>query len=265
MNMQQRPAPDLAGLQSLASGEARLAATYEHAGVGIVEVDHEGRILRVNRQLCQLTGYCAAELLGRTIFQETLPEGGDNDLKQFRHQLAGDTDRYTVEKRILRRDGTHFWAEVTSSSIVDGAGRFLYAVRVQHDITVRKNAELALASRMHEQAALFEFSERLQYVTSLTQVHEAALDAIARGLCCERAAILLFDHSGIMRFVAWRGLSDDYRNAVEGHSPWASDEKNPQLIYFESVETSDLSDNLKETIGREGISAVAFIPIQQDG
>ena len=148
---------------------------------------------------------------------------------------------------------------------MDGAGRFLYAVRVQHDITGRKTAELALARRMDEQAALFEFSERLQYVTSAPQLHEAALDAIARGLCCERAAILLFDSSGIMRFVAWRGLSDDYRRAVEGHSPWAMDEKNPQPVYFENVEASDFSDDLKETIGREGIGAVAFIPIQQDG
>jgi len=265
MNMHERPAADLPGLQLLAPGEARLAAIYEYVGAGIVEVDHEGRIVRVNRQLCQLTGYSATELLGRTIFQETLPEDVDNDLKLFRGQLAGKTDRYTVEKRILRRDGTHFWAEVTSSSIVDGAGRFLYAVRVQHDITGRKTAELALARRMDEQAALFEFSERLQYVTSATQLHEAALDAIARGLCCERAAILLFDSSGIMRFVAWRGLSDDYRRAVEGHSPWAMDEKNPQPVYFENVEASDFSDDLKETIGREGIGAVAFIPIQQDG
>ena len=249
----------------LAPSDARLAAIFEHAGAGIVEVDHEGRIVRVNRQLCQLTGYSATELLGRTIFQETLPEDVDNDLKLFRGQLAGETDRYTVEKRILRRDGTHFWAEVTSSSILDGAGRFLYAVRVQHDITGRKTAELALARRMDEQAALFEFSERLQYVTSAPQLHEAALDAIARGLCCERAAILLFDSSGIMRFVAWRGLSDDYRRAVEGHSPWAMDEKNPQPVYFENVEASDFSDDLKETIGREGIGAVAFIPIQQDG
>jgi len=43
------------------------------------------------------------------------------------------------------------------------------------------------------------------------------------------------------------------------------DEKNPQPVYFENVEASDFSDDLKETIGREGIGAVAFIPIQQDG
>jgi PAS domain-containing protein len=32
--------------------DERLAATYEHVGAGIVEVDQDGRMLRVNQQLC---------------------------------------------------------------------------------------------------------------------------------------------------------------------------------------------------------------------
>lgn len=245
--------------------DARLAASYEHVGAGIVEVDGDGRMLRVNQQLCQLTGYSAAELLGRTIFQETLPEDMDGDLQQFRRQLAGEIDRYSIEKRIFRKNGDHFWAAVTSSSIRDGAGRFLYAVRVQHDITDRKIAEQALARRMDEQAALFEFSERLQHVGSVRQLFDVALDAIVRGLDCQRASILLFDNSGVMRFAAWRGLSDEYRQAVEGHSPWTRDDKNPRPVYFENIERSDLSDALKQAIVRESIGAAAFIPIQEGG
>jgi PAS domain S-box-containing protein len=249
----------------LRARDDRLAACYEHVGAGIVEVDEAGRMLRVNRQLCELTGYSAPELLGRTIFQETLPDDVDIDLQHFRRQLAGEIDRYAIEKRIARKDGGHFWAAVTSSSVRDAAGRFLYAVRVQHDISDRKVAEQALARRMDEQAALFEFSDRLQHVASLQQVYDVALDAILRTLDCQRASLLLFDRSDVMRFVAWRGLSDAYRQAVEGHSPWIRDDKNPRPAYFENIETSDLSDALKKTITREGISAVAFIPIQQDG
>jgi PAS domain S-box-containing protein len=267
MNMQERSAPDLSGLESLDLGEwrSRLAASYEHVGAGIVEVDEDGRMLRVNQQLCQLTGYSAAELLGRTIFQETLPEDIDGDLQQFRRQLAGKIDRYSIEKRIFRKNGDPFWAAVTSSSIRDGAGRFLYAVRVQHDITDRKIAEQALARRMDEQAALFEFSERLQHVASARQLYDVALDAIVRGLDCQRASILRFDNSGVMRFAAWRGLSDEYRQAVEGHSPWTRDDKNPRPVYFENIEGADLSDALKQAIVRESIGAVAFIPIQEGG
>jgi PAS domain S-box-containing protein len=248
-----------------ARDDERLAATYEHVGAGIVEVDEEGRILRVNQQLCELTGCSAPELLGRTIFEETVPEDIDEDLRQFRRQLAGEINGYSIEKRIFRKNGDHFWAAVTSSSIRDAAGKFLYAVRVQHDISDRKTAEQALACRMDEQAALFEFSERLQHVTSVPQVYDVALDAIVRALSCQRASLLLFDASGVMRFVTWRGLSDGYRRAVEGHSPWTRNESSPRPVYFENIEHSNLSDSLKATIVHEGIDAVAFIPIQENG
>jgi len=245
--------------------DERLAATYEHVAAGIVEVDENGRMLRVNRQICELTGHSASELLGRIIFLETLPDDLAHDQALFRRQVAGEIARYTVEKRILHRDGGYHWTSVTSTSVRDAAGKFLYAVRVLHDITDRKSAEDALARRMEEQAALFAFSERLQHCTSPEQVHDAALDAITRALGCDRASILLFDPADVMRFVAWRGLSDAYRGAVEGHSPWARDEPDPKPVYMCDIAASDLSDELKRTIAEERIRAAAFIPVVWDG
>jgi PAS domain S-box-containing protein len=268
MNLQQRT---VAGVSKLDAPEregrpdAGWFASSEHVGAGIAEVDRDGRILRANPELCRLTGYSQQELVGRTIFGETLPEDVDEDLEQFKRQCAGEIDRYAIEKRILRNTGQYFWAEVTSAAVRDEAGHFVRAVRVQHDITSRKHAEQALARRMDEQAALFGFSERLQHVTELGELYEVALDAIMRALACQRAAILRFDSSEVMRFVAWRGLSENYRQAVEGHSPWTRDEKKPKPVYFEDAAASDISDALKETIGREGIRAIAFIPIQEDG
>jgi PAS domain S-box-containing protein len=279
MNIQQRTAktlappgasaaPDIARVprdEQLRGYEGRLAVTHEHVGVGIVEIDQAGRMLRVNQKVCELMGYPAADLLGRSIFDETSPQDVAQDLAQFRRQVAGEIDGYTIEKRLVRKDGSCVWAEVTSSSVRDASGNFIYAVRVQHDIGRRKEIEQALARRSEEQAALFRFSERLQYATSLPAVYDTALDAILAALACERASILLFDDSDVMRFVGWRGLSDGYRHAVEGHSPWQRDEENPRPVYFEDIGRSELSLALKETIAREHIAAVAFIPILVDG
>ncbi|OCK56968.1 PAS domain S-box protein [Bradyrhizobium sp. LMTR 3] len=123
--------------------EDRLAVTYEHVGVGIIEIDEAGRMLRVNQKACDLVGREAADLLGRSIFDETSPQDVAQDLAQFRRQVAGEIDRYTIEKRLARKDGSYFWAEVTSSSVCDALGNFLYAVRAQHDISARKQAEQA--------------------------------------------------------------------------------------------------------------------------
>ncbi|MBV9564417.1 MAG: PAS domain S-box protein [Bradyrhizobium sp.] len=264
MNIQERPVTQAGGSLDPFAANERFAAIFEHVGTGLVQVDEAGRMLRVNQELCSLTGYAASELEGRTIFQDTFAEDASADSEQFRRQVAGEIERYTVEKRIFRKGGGYIWASVTSVAARDAQGKFLYAIRVQHDITDRKSAEQALAGRMEEQAALFAFSERLQHCVTRQQVFEAALDAITRALGCERASVLLFDPDGVMRFVAWRGLSDAYRRAVEGHSPWRRDEVNPQPVYMDDVSGSDLPPALQETLAREGIAAAAFLPVPGD-
>ena len=64
---------------------------------------------------------------------------------------------------------------------------------------------------------LYRLIDRLYRAETPNDVYEAALDAITGALGCTRASVLLFDDTGIMRFAAWRGLSDAYRRAVEGH------------------------------------------------
>ena len=87
-----------------------------------------------------------------------------------------------------------------------------------------------LARRADEQAALYQFTDKLYRATCLPDVYDAALDAILAALHCSRASILRFDKAGVMRFVAWRGLSDPYRRATDGHSPWQADEINPESV-----------------------------------
>ena len=43
-----------------------------------------------------------------------------------------------------------------------------------------------------------------------------ALTALLSATSADRASILMFDPDGVMRFKAWRNLSDAYRTAVTG-------------------------------------------------
>lgn len=113
--------------------------------------------------------------------------------------------------------------------------------------------------------ALYRLTDKLFRARSRSDACDAALDAIRDALGCERASILLFDDSGFMRFIAWRGLSDGYRRAVDGHSPWDKDTKDPLPICIESIPGADLDDALKATIKAEGIGALAFVPLFAKG
>ena len=125
----------------------------------------------------------------------------------------------------------------------------------------RQRAEAALEASADEQAALYEFTNRLYRAELSKVVYGAALDAILRALHCNRASILRTDEHGVMRFVAWRGLSDAYRTAVDGHSPWAIDEPNPRPVCIGDIERADLPDSLKAAIVQEGVRALSFIPL----
>ena len=243
----------------------RLAAIFAHAGIGLAEVDAEGRLRRVNSHLAALLGSSPEALLGRSIFDPALAEQVASDRAQFHRQVHGDIDRYTVEKCFRRPDGGKRWVSITSSSVRDDDGRFLYAVRVQHDLTAQKEAEALLARRAEEQAALYEFTEGLQHSLTFDDVHARALAAILRALRCERAAVLLLDAGGVMRFVAWHGLSEAYRRAVEGHSPWRPDATDAAAICIEDIELAELPEELRGAVRAEGIAALAFTPILASG
>jgi PAS domain S-box-containing protein len=257
--------PHLQDERLAATQDQRLAASYDSADIGIAEVNADGKLARVNAHLSALFGYSAEELLGRSIFDPDLSENLEEDLAQFRRQVTGEIDRYTIEKRCKRRDGGKLWVSITSASVRDEEGRFLYAVRVQQDIGARKSVEEALARRAEEQAALYEFTAALQHSAGLAEVYEQALAAIRRALRCERAAILLFDASASMKFVASRGLSETYQRAVEGHSPWEADARDPAPICIEDIERAELAQDLKTVVRAEGIAALAFIPIVASG
>lgn len=170
-----------------------------------------------------------------------------------------------VEGQVERPDGSRVWAIVHIEPVKDENGNVVGAINCFHDTTTAHVATEFNAHRAEEQSALFEFTDRLQYATADSELYELAMTAIIRAMHCKRAAILQYDSGGVMRFVASRGLSEPYCRAVEGHSPWRADSKDAEPICIPDTNRADLSDELKETVLREGIRALAFIPLKEDG
>lgn len=120
------------------------------------------------------------------------------------------------------------------------------------DITERKRSEAALADVVRQQQLLYRFLEQRQAANSLEELYVAALDAIEEALRCDRASILLLDERQDMRFVAWRGLSDGYRKAVDGHTAWAPDNPEPQVVRVDDVAVAEMDESLKAISRRRG-------------
>lgn len=149
------------------------------------------------------------------------------------------------------------------------AGLVRYSAELETAVAARsvklEESESALRQRLDQLDVLYRLATALQEAVTIEALYAAALDGLLRGLRVDRAAILLFDPDGVMRFKAWRGLSDAYRQAVEGHSPWTPDTQNPQPICVPDAAADDTLGLLRDVLFGEGIRALSFFPLVSEG
>src|SRR5207247_11203767 len=129
---------------ALGEGEERFRRTFELAGSGVAHIGMDRRFVRVNRRLCEMTGYSEDELLRLTGRQISHPEDVDVINAQRPSLYAGEIDAVRVEKRYLRKDGSVIWVAFTMVVERNAAGEPQYEIAFFDDITARKQAEAAL-------------------------------------------------------------------------------------------------------------------------
>ena len=217
-----------------------------------------------NRSAERIFGYSAQEAIGSSITLIIPRDRLEEEANIIRQIKRGErVDHFETIR--ARKDGSLLNVSVTISPVKDASGRVVGASKVARDVSRRRANEKALADRARQQRALFQLADQLHRAESTEDIFAAGLDAIHGALHCHRASILLFDDSGVMRFVRWRNLSEEYRQATGGHSPWKVGERNPIVICMNDINRADLADTLRAAIKREGIASLAFIPLVSSG
>jgi PAS domain S-box-containing protein len=129
---------------ALRESEERFRGTFENAAVGIAHTALDGRFLRVNEKLCDITGFGREELLAKNFQDITLADDLRADLEQLGMLLRGDSSSYSRDKRYIRKDGSIVWVAVSVSVQQDAYGKPLYMIAVIRDIAHRKRLEVDL-------------------------------------------------------------------------------------------------------------------------
>lgn len=112
---------------------------------------------------------------------------------------------------------------------------------------------------------LYKLAAQVIKSHGIDEVLEGALNALEEALHANRSAVRLFDAEGVMRFMAFRGLSNEYCRAVEGHSPWTRSGSAPEPILVSDVERDERSASLLPALRAEHIRALAVFPLVADG
>lgn len=148
------------------SPDALFQSAFEFAAIGMALVSPEGKWLRVNRALCDITGYTEAELLARTFQDITHPDDLEADLENVRQMLAREIDSYQMEKRYLHKNGSIIWIQLCVSLVRTKSGDPLFFIGQIQDITRQKESEEKLAKAT---AQIKRVQERLLKICTWTK------------------------------------------------------------------------------------------------
>ncbi len=184
--------------QALSESEARYRTLVETSPGAILLTDLDGTICFCNGQAAHLFGYASVDnLCGKNGADLIVFEPPASGILAQARRIAASGNLRNIEYTLRRSDGSRFPAEVSSSVITNAEEMPIALTIIVHDITERKQAELALVDAYHH---LEELNEHVSHSRNLLQ---AVFDGLDDGL-------VLLDSDGTVRAVnralaAWLG------------------------------------------------------------
>ncbi|MFL6231197.1 MAG: PAS domain S-box protein [Pyrinomonadaceae bacterium] len=191
--------------ETLRRAGAQYRSIFDNSLHGIYQSTPEGRFLNVNAAFARMLGYDSpAELVAecqsierdyyvdpdcRATLKRTVDESG-----------AGQG----FECQVRRRDGSIIWTRENFYAVRDEAGRLLYYEGSVEDITVRKEAELALRESETRYRRLFTDANDIIYTTDLegnyTSMNRAG--ELVTGYSCDEIRGMNFRQITAPEFIA---------------------------------------------------------------
>ncbi|MGB7539909.1 MAG: HD domain-containing phosphohydrolase [Anaerolineales bacterium] len=147
-------------------------------------------IMNCNEAACRMNGYTRDELIGQPIDIINLTPGSSDFQSAYLRQLreAG-VYKFVVQHR--RKDGTVFFAEVTTALITVGGRELILGI--DHDITDRKRKEDEIKNRLAELEAINKVSSTLRAAQTLDEILPLLLDTTLEVMRAAQGSIWLYD------------------------------------------------------------------------
>ena len=151
---------------ALFESEEKFRKVFEEGPLGMaMDSLTDGRLIDVNRSLCEMLGYTKEELMHITFKDATYPDDLSVDVEAVKGLQEGQIQRHQTEKRYLKKNGEVIWATRTLSKISSTDRKSFYVLVMIEDITERKEAEEALKESEEKYRAMVEQINDVIYTT----------------------------------------------------------------------------------------------------
>jgi diguanylate cyclase (GGDEF)-like protein/PAS domain S-box-containing protein len=157
--------------QSLHEHELRYRALFNHTSDGVVLLDLEGRIIKMNQQAVAMCGYTPDVLLGQQWMRLVLQHDHKHNVQHFADLLAGQPP-HLYETIVVTKHGVEFPIEMNAALVCDAEGHALHIQGVFRDIRERQQTEQA----QHETTGWFQgIADNLAEGLLVTDEHDVVL------------------------------------------------------------------------------------------
>lgn len=127
---------------ALKASEQRLSSIFATSEAAIVLSDAQGQVMQANDSFLRLIDHDKA--LDLSLDHLTHGDDATREAPLLRAMLNGETDRYRLDKRLRRHDGSCVWVDASVRAIRDGDAPPHQFVTVAIDISERMRAEQEL-------------------------------------------------------------------------------------------------------------------------
>jgi PAS domain S-box-containing protein len=138
----------------LAKSEEKYRRIVDTAEEGVWQMDKNFDAVYVNRRMAEMLGYTPEEMLGRNLESFVAAEDLADQTARMEERRQGKRGRY--ERRLMTKDGSIRWMQVSATPLVDPQGRFMGSFAMYSDITERKSAEIEIARRNEDLQTAYE-------------------------------------------------------------------------------------------------------------
>lgn len=166
----------------------RFEALFEHATMGIVVADQQGRVIQANRYALEEFGYQKAELIGAEV-ERLIPGRFNTHHTAYRHAYHAHPEIRPMgagrDLFALRKDGSEFPVEISLSPYRTEEGLFIIAFIIDISVRREKEEEIGRVNTMMRElndALERKVEERTHQLENTLRELEASRDELSQSL-----------------------------------------------------------------------------------
>jgi PAS domain S-box-containing protein len=176
-----------------------VAQIMQTSPVGIVVMDHQGRIRFANEQVKTVTGLVNGDMIGRRYgdprWRVTENDGSPlrDEMLPFPRVMSTGRPIYDLQTCVELAGRPKFFISMNAAPLFDDRGAVDGVVVTFQDITERKQAEEDLLRYADRLRVLHEIDQAILVAWSVEEIIQVTLHNLRRLVSCIRASVTLFD------------------------------------------------------------------------